>query len=239
MRISLALLAVAALTAASASAATIVQNGDFETVDGRLGVTTGGSDGNPLNSLAGGSGNGTWDVYASLPGGWSSSLGAGIEVQTTRSVGLTPKSGAHYVELDSENEGHIGSNSNMFQNLGLLDSGKYQLSFWYRPRTATASDNGIRVDVTGGAAFTTAVAGGDRSAWMLYEFLFQVVNPAAPTILSFTATGDANEHGGFLDDISVAAVPLPAPALLLLGALGGLGLMGRRAVRAGSKAARA
>ena len=228
--LSLSLLLALGLGTAS-GAATIVTNGDFETVDGRLGVTTGGSDGDALNSLAGASGGASWDVFASLPGGWTSTTGAGIEVQTKKTIGITPQSGQHYVELDSEAASGIGSNSDMQQNLGALGAGEYDLSFWYRPRTGKGATDGILVEVLG-AGFSQSVVGTDTSQWVNLTFAFTVAPAAGDIVLRFVATGKADELGGFLDTVSVTAtpvpVPLPASALLLTAGLGALGLMRRR-----------
>ena len=93
---------------ATSVSATTVMNGDFETVDGRTGITGGNSDGDRLDSLAGKSGGASWDVYETLPGGWYSrdTGAAGIEIQTNNTVGgIKAHSGSHYVELDSEKFG--------------------------------------------------------------------------------------------------------------------------------------
>jgi hypothetical protein len=44
----------------------------------------------------------------------------------------------------------------------------------------------------------------------------------------FDATSVSDSYGGFIDDIKVSAVPVPAAGFLLFGALGGLAALRRR-----------
>jgi hypothetical protein len=50
-------------------------------------------------------------IYSSLPGGWTTEAGIGIEVQVQQVIGVTPHSGKYYVELDSHFYGLPGSQS--------------------------------------------------------------------------------------------------------------------------------
>mgnify|MGYP005851845729 CR=1 FL=1 len=235
-----ALALVSALFALPASAVTnLISNGDFETVDNRAGLTVGDSDGDALNSLAGSSGNASWDVYSTLPGGWYTSAGNGIEVQTNLTIngagsinsldafGGGP--GSHYIELDSEADGGVGgvSNSSMSQKVSGLSVGRqYLFSFYYSPRTSSFStdDNliswliappGVGGSVSGPANGTGTSAG----VWTLFETIFTATSE--DVVITFSAGGNDNELGGFIDNVSLSLVPLPAGALLIVGAFAG------------------
>jgi len=197
------------LLAGTAGAATIVQNGSFEDV----------TDGTVTHD------GGSWKVYSAIPG-WDATAGQGIEVQTNTII--SAQDGDNYVELDSHPS--KGSNSAMAQSVW-LDIGSYVLSFWYSPRTSDAGTNGIEYSV--GSLLSGSVTGPGSDpmtsvgSWteILAEF---TVETADNYDLVFAATGTENKLGGFVDNVSISAVPVPAAGVLLLTALGGLGLARRR-----------
>jgi len=208
-----ALLVAGLVLGPSTGAHALLMNGGFESVDDRIGL----ANGNALNNLGGSSP--TWDVFQSLPGGWSSLAGdPGIEVQFDGTV-VTAHEGNHYVELDSHPG--PGSNSAMQQEIALA-AGSYQLSFYYRPRTGNAgSDNRIDVSVFNGASvdltvdFTTA----DFDEWREFSLDFDAGD--GNYIVQFAANGLENTLGGFIDDVRLTRVPAPTTLALL-----GLGLAG-------------
>ncbi|CTQ58290.1 MAG: VPLPA-CTERM sorting domain-containing protein [Roseibium album] len=219
-----ATVAVTALLGANAANAMIV-NGDFEdttTLD-----PTGLVKGNKLSNLA--TTGSSWDVFSEISG-WKTTAGAGIEVQTNRTLGsIDAHSGQHYIELDSHPKPN--SNSTMEQEVS-LGVGTYELSFWYSPRTNDASSNGIEYSVSDGllSGFITGPgASPDTSVgvWTLVKSLFKV-DTAGDYSLSFAATGKQNTLGGFIDTVNLTAVPIPAAGLLLPVGVAMLGFAARR-----------
>lgn len=203
----------------------LVVNGDFEdttTLD-----PTGLVKGNKLSNLA--TTGSSWDVFSEISG-WKTTSGAGIEVQTNRTLStIDAHSGQHYIELDSHPRAN--SNSSMSQELS-LGAGTYELSFWYSPRNNDASSNGIEYSIsddlvngfiTGpGASPVTSVG-----VWTLVKSLFKV-ETAGDYLLTFAATGRQNTLGGFVDTVNVTAVPVPAAGLLLPVGVALIGFASRR-----------
>lgn len=221
----MAVAVIASLIAGPATAVSVI-NGDFETVDSRTG-TFGGS----LDQLA--TSGRSWDVFQTIPG-WFTADGAGIEVQTNRTLrSIDAHSGQHYVELDSHG---LNSNSSMGQWLA-LEQGAYELSFWYSPRTKDVNTNGIEFDVvSAGSSLANGLVTGPSTSngtsvgnWTQFKTLFVVEDKfAKPTLITFTANGTENTLGGFIDDVEISAVPLPASVLLMFMALAGLYYTGRK-----------
>jgi hypothetical protein len=202
---------------ASAGSASTVVNGSFEDVSGGTVLVN----------------NGSWAVYDTLPG-WTTIDGNGIEVQTNATLGsIDAQDGNRYVELDSHPRG--SSNSTMRQQIS-LGVGEYRLSFFYSPRTNDASTNGIFYSVSeaisGGLDLTYGQVSGPsgtypRTVWTEVIATFTVAT-AGLFNLDFGATGRPDTYGGLIDNVSIAPVPLPAGALLLLTAFGGLAVARKR-----------
>ena len=206
--------AALAFGASAASAVTVV-NGSFEEDPGFVAT-----DGQSFGTLVTGTGNNSWSVFTSLPG-WSVVSGPGVEVQTTNTLGtINPQDQDHYVELDSN------SNSSILQSINFTSTGSYLLSFWYSPRDGNAASNII--DYSLGPLLSGSVTGPSNvvpvtavGLWTLIEATF-VVTQTGSYNLVFTANGTNNSLGGFIDNVSIAAVPVPAGGLLLLGSVAGL-----------------
>ncbi len=193
-------------------AAPIVTNGSFDAAI-------------PAGATIVSQGNG-FQVYDFITG-WTTVSGAGIELQQSNAIPFTPHSGANYVELDS-NPGP-NSNSIMKQSVA-LGIGEYLLSFFYSPRTSAQGTNIIDFGITGLFASSVTGPGSNPTTevglWTEITRLFQVTT-AGDYDLTFGASGTEETLGGFIDDVSIAAVPLPAGALLLLTAVGGFGIARR------------
>lgn len=220
-----ATLAAAVLISAN-SANALVVNGNFEdttTLD-----PTGLVNNNELSKLA--TTGSSWDVFSEI-NGWKTSDGAGIEVQTNRTLTtVDAHSGQHYIELDSHPKPN--SNSTMEQEVA-LGTGGYELSFWYSPRNSDVDSNGIFYQILG-LVDQTLVEGPDPGPpviavgqWTEITAIFHVAT-AGLYDLSFAATGKENTYGGFIDTVSITAVPVPAAGLLLPAGIAALGLVSRR-----------
>jgi hypothetical protein len=216
--------ATALLVGASTASAVVVTNGSFE-ADAGIAL-----DGQAFSTLVGGApgSSNSWSVFTSLPG-WTTISGSGIEVQTNNTLTtINAQDGSHYVELDSNND------SAMQQTITFTSTGRYVLSFYFSPRDGNPSSNGIAYSISGGLLSGSITGPGSGppvtavGTWtpILAEF---IVTTAGSYNLVFAASPtDAGSVGGLIDNVSIAAVPVPAGGLLLLGALGGLAALRRR-----------
>lgn len=230
---SLVLAAVAGMfITTGASAAPILINGDFEdvtTLDPFGLVDTG----QRLSELSG-SGSGSWDVFDEIAG-WRTVSGAGIEIQTNGTLGTidSVSPGSRYVELDSHPTPN--SNSTMAQDV-VLDAGQYLLEFYYSPRNSDVGSNGISYEVNDGSTLLAGSVTGPSATtsvgvWTLISELFEIGADNTLVTIAFGATGSANTLGGFLDNIKITPVPLPAGLPLFIGGLGLMGWLGWRRKR--------
>lgn len=225
---------IGASLAGSGSAATIVVNGSFE-----QGTGTGTANNTAFGNL-GQPGSSSWDIYKGTNvTGWTAGT-SGIEIQTDNTLpgsggaNVNAQDGENYVELDTTR------NSSMSQTV-FLSGGTYILSFFYSPRVNTTevspTTNAITAGLlgTGGPLFSLLADGPSGSVpygqWT--EFNYQFTAAQGYYDLFFRADGQSNSYGGLLDNVSITAVPVPAAGLLLLGAIGGLGLVRRRKTAAG------
>ncbi len=223
---ALACVAMASPASAYVVGDNLLGNGDFETVDGRVGLVNG----NTLDALSG-SGKTSWDVYETLPGGWQTAGGFGIEVQSTGTItNFEPHSADHYVELDSEPK-NGQSNSRMEQQL-TLDAGAYEFSFYYSPRTQDVGTNGIAYFIEtnildGEVTGPDATQNTDVGSWTLIRHVFEIAADGTEVTVGFAATGEQDTLGGFVDTVRISQIPLPAAGWFLLAAAGGLLAAGR------------
>ena len=234
----LGLAAVIAMAASGASALStnIIVNGSFED-SSPTNPTAGLINGLEFNQL-GGPGPG-WDVYDDINGWASGANDAGIEIQHNKAVNtIDANDGTYYIELDSDDDYADSNlpagttNSSAIQSVSLMGDLDYFFTFAYSPRTQDAADSGIKFDIgtllTGNISETltsNAISQSlvpdptDVGTWSIAKLRFNVPTTASYDV-SFLATGNANELGGFIDSVHLAPVPLPAGAWLALSGAG-------------------
>ncbi|MDW4497483.1 VPLPA-CTERM sorting domain-containing protein [Sulfitobacter sp. D35] len=119
----------------------------------------------------------------------------------------------------------------------MLGAGKYDLSFWYSPRKRNAATNGISYSVLDSASNSllagtvtgpNALQGTAVGAWTKVTARFEVASGGSPVSLLFSATGASDGLGGFVDDIAINSVPLPAGLPILMTGLAGYAFLRRR-----------
>ena len=165
---------------------------------------------------------GTFDVFGAITG-WYVTTGAGIEIQDN--IAGSPFEGDQFVELDSY------SNSGMAQDVGTSSGLFYELVFAFsaRPNVSATSNS---IDIFWGGAFLDSITangvGLSDTSWTTYNYTVMATDDLS--VLAFRATGTSDSLGGYLDGVSLVAVPEPGTlALISLGLLG-LGLSRRRKV---------
>jgi hypothetical protein len=200
-------IALACFGATSANAANIVLNGGFE--DTASSTPTYGSNLVP---------NGTWSVFNSLAGTWSST--AGIEVRNN--VAGAAFEGVKYVELD------VYGNTKIQQTLRTVVNQQYELSFWYSPREGTsAATNGVTWAFGGNSGSVIGPAGvSSGNQWAGFTQTFTATSTS--TVLSFTGRGNSDGYGTSLDAVSVSAVPEPSDFAMMLAGLAVIGAVVRK-----------
>ena len=195
------------MTAGTASAATILLESTFEEV--AVGA----------NSY----------VIVNTASGWTKGDGygsgdAGIEVQNNVAGAPAANGGQKFVELDST------ANSSMYYTFSY--TGRVDLSFLYSPRPNVPADsNGISVLLNGQLLNPPlSVTGGpiQQTDWQSYGANFSV---QSGDILSFSAVGTNDSLGGYVDNITISAVPEPATWAMMIIGFASAGSMVRSARR--------
>ena len=214
---ALGLAAVAAATlatAATASTTNYVVNGSFEDVEGAVQSRN----------------NGSWGTFSSIPG-WTDLGGTDFEIQTNPTLGsIDAQDGFRYVELDAHGS---GSNAQIGQMV-TLGAGTYKLSFYYSPRVNVSPTTTNDIVYSVGTLLSGMITGAPNEdylhgMWTEVTGLF-TVETDGDYLLAFGGAGYEETLGGFIDNVSISAVPLPAGGLLLLGGLGALAFARRRKV---------
>jgi choice-of-anchor C domain-containing protein len=140
-----------------------------------------------------------------------------------------PSQGNRSVDLNGNGQGSI---SQVIKNL--IVGVKYVLSFDTSGNTdGLPTVKSMRVKVSDGVnnftdSYTFDTAGSDIPTpmnWKANTFTFTATDTEMELLF---ASGDGGAYGMALDNVSIAAVPLPAAGLLLVAGLGGLAMVRRR-----------
>lgn len=220
MKFALAALAFVGLAAAAPAGAVTILNSSFE--QGITGRATGFRTGLTFGQL--GTTAPGYNVYSGLQG-WTTASGNRIEVHNSNSTALNAQDGSHFISLDG------GRNSAIQQSVA-LGIGTYLLSFWYSPENGTAATNAVNYSL--GSLLSGQARNGVNGAavgnWTQIQVRFGVTT-AGSYLLRFGAAGSQNRIGGFLDNVQIASVPVPAAGLTLIAGLGALAGLRRRRAR--------
>lgn len=131
-----------------------------------------------------------------------------IELQNNVAGAPAPNGGQVFVELDAY------FNSAMSRVIG---AGTYKLDYLYSPRPNIAlNSNGIEVLLNGVSLGIQAQQGLGQTSWS--QVFLGPFTATAGSTLTFRAIGNSDSLGGYIDNITLTAVPEPASwALLILG----------------------
>ncbi|ODT80474.1 MAG: hypothetical protein ABS76_16195 [Pelagibacterium sp. SCN 64-44] len=175
--------------------AELIVNGSFELVRDGTGEAAG--------DVPGG-----WQMYSQIPG-WFSADGIPFEIQRDGAGGLGAQDGRNLVELDSDSQGNgsgdantgASTNATIWQDITTEIGQTYSLTFHYAPRPGS-SGNGMIVSVGGNPVYT--LDSDPASGWTSKTVTFTATGTS--TRVAFAGTGDADEFGILLDNVSVRAV---------------------------------
>ncbi len=210
---SVALLA-SSLALGTAQAATVIFSDDFNS-----------------NSLA----------VPGTPAGWTimPCCGGSVDVigkdlANNTSYDLLPGNGLYVDMVGTATQQEPNSVGSMYTTSTFgLAAGTYTLSYLLAGSQRGDGSNSVEViigDFIGGPnpVFETRTLG-SSAAFQLFTATFTLLSPLNDVRIGFRSTGTPNDNQGLLlDNVTLAAVPLPAAAWLLLSGLAGFGFVARR-----------
>ncbi len=190
-----------AALAFSSHAANLVQNGSFE-----------------ANSQAAGS----WSIGPNLTG-WTGNP----DIELRNNAEGTAQDGVNFVELDTQFHTNNNTNSNSSMSQMITGNGLVELSFWFSARPNTGATNNLSFSF--GSLTGTLLAGiSNATSDHIWQHYTGTTTLNGSAVLSFSATGNNDQVGGSLDNISVTAVPEPESYALMLAGLGLMFTIARR-----------
>jgi choice-of-anchor C domain-containing protein len=162
--------------------------------------------------------------------GWTVGGAGGVDYIGTY---WTSSAGSRSVDLSG---GGIGSVSQ--QLTGMTVGQEYTISFDLAGNPAggpTVKGLEVSVDAMGGGLFTFNTTGGTLSnmGWITQTVTF--IATASTATLTFLSQNNTS-FGPALDNVSIAATPIPGALLLFGSALGGMGFLGYRRKKQGAEA---
>lgn len=164
-----------------------------------------------------------WKVYQNV-GDWETVSGPGIEIQNSGVV-VTAQDGNQYVELDSH---HATDTNSVMKQAVDLTVGSYILDFYYQPRNNwVLNSSGIFYGIGGfdtNHIDSNAFYADGFNGWTQIFLAFDIVTDGAYDII-FGAEGRDDSYGGFIDNVSLNAAPVPEPSTMILLGSGLAGLV--------------
>lgn len=175
------------------------------------------------DQVPGGPTPGSYIIYNNPPVGSVAGWTPVTQIELQNNVAGAPApvvGGQVFAELDAD------FNSAMERVIG---PGTYDLSFLYSPRPGVGfGSNGILVSLNGselGQISATGLSGGS-TAWS--NIVMQRFTVGANSTLRFEANGLSDSLGGYIDNITLAAVPEPTTWALFILGFGAIGQSMRR-----------
>ncbi|MEL6902778.1 MAG: hypothetical protein AAFP07_17710, partial [Cyanobacteria bacterium J06606_4] len=141
---------------------------------------------------------GEYATYSQI-NGWKALGGGGFQVDRRPEQWGKAADGTAWVELDT-----LRRNNTFAQNVDTITGQRYLLTVDFTNGGRPDSTTGINVYWEG--LLIDTLAGGDRGDWLTYSY--EVTGSQRDvTTLAFRAVGESDFVGGFIDDISVTALP--------------------------------
>jgi T1SS-143 domain-containing protein len=179
----------------------LIINGSFEDVAGIDEF------GNPVDDMDLRDGIGGFYVKREEIPGWKTTEGAPMEPHYTTHAGVGTTDGVNYMDM-----GATPGNTNITQELNLIEGAEYKLSFDYRDKAAmqesgqSGEDSGV-MNVLWNGELVATVEGNNRDAWESLSNIV-LVGIAGTNTLTFAEVGDADDNWGIaLDNVELFHVP--------------------------------